>query len=52
MNRTHRTSSIALTARELGALPRFLARKTVAGDVSLTMGVIGRIVERSRKVKK
>lgn len=51
MNRTRHTSRIVLTARELGALTRFLARKTVGGDVALTEGVIRQIVERSRKVK-
>jgi hypothetical protein len=51
MNRTRHTSRIVLTARELGALTRFLARKTVEGDVALTEGVLRQIVERRRKVK-
>jgi hypothetical protein len=51
MNRITYHAHIVLTARELKALERFLARKTVAGDVALTEGVIRQIVDKAEKVK-
>jgi ethanolamine utilization microcompartment shell protein EutS len=40
--------TITITIRELGALERFISRKTVAGDVGLVESVLREIVDKAR----
>jgi ribosomal protein S27AE len=42
------TVTITITIRELGALERFISRKTVAGDVGLVESVLREIVDKAR----
>lgn len=48
-NRTEYAAQIEYTAREREALERFLARRTVAGDVALVENVIAQILEVDKK---
>lgn len=50
-NRTEYTAQIEYTAREREALERFLARRTVAGDVALVENVIEQILQVATKVE-
>lgn len=47
-NRTEYTAQIVYTAREREALERFLARRTVAGDVALVESVLRSLLERAK----
>lgn len=51
-NRTRYRCAIKLTARELGAVSRFLARRTIAGDVALVDGVLREVNENARLEKR
>lgn len=51
-NRTKYTSTIQLTARERGAVYRFLRNRDIAmGDYSLTFGVLRRVLDKAVKLK-
>lgn len=52
MNRTTYRATITLSARERGAVKRWTADDYVPGDFRLTQGVLRRVMDKARKVRK
>ena len=52
VKRLNAVYKVILTARELGAVVRFLNRKTVAGDVALVKDVLRELVDGATPVSK